>query len=82
MNSRSVVTRGRSFLKVNFQSFPKGHPPHMDTSRKMEVNRMYLRDYSGGHYITPNGGIGYRNTLDGHGGRSREHREEMRQIAM
>ena len=41
----------------------------------------YFRDFTGDHFITENGGIGYRRTQDGHGGHAAEHRAEMRQIA-
>ena len=41
----------------------------------------YFRDFTGDHFITENGGIGYRRTQDGHGGRGPEHRREMEQIA-
>ena len=41
----------------------------------------YFRDFSGTHFVTENGTIGYRRTQDGHGGRSAEHRAEMEQIA-
>lgn len=42
----------------------------------------YFRDFSGNHFITENGGIGWRrNPWDGHGGHGAEHRQEMMQIA-
>ena len=42
----------------------------------------YFRDFSGNHFITENGGIGWRrNPWDGHGGHGAEHRQEMMEIA-
>lgn len=41
----------------------------------------YFRDFSGTHFVTENGSIGYRRAQDGHGGRAEQHRAEMEQIA-
>lgn len=41
----------------------------------------YFRDFSGTHFITEKGNIGYRRPQDGHGGHGEEHRQEMAQIA-
>lgn len=41
----------------------------------------YFRDFSGTHFVTENGSIGYRRVQDGHGGRAEQHRAEMEQIA-
>lgn len=41
----------------------------------------YFRDFSGTHFVTENGSVGYRRVQDGHGGRAEQHRAEMEQIA-
>ena len=41
----------------------------------------YFRDFSGSHFVTENGSIGYRRAQGGHGGHGAEHRAEMEEIA-
>ena len=41
----------------------------------------YFRDFSGTHFITSSGSVGYQRSQDGHGGHGSEHRAEMEQIA-
>lgn len=41
----------------------------------------HFRDFTGNHFITESGGIGFRRTQDGHGGRAEQHRTEMERIA-